>query len=1268
MQCISESTRLSDRNNTKSSPMNIKDKNNLRIRRTVDKSPLLANSTSEPSPESDSTSEPSPESDSTSEPSPESHSTSEPSPESDSTSEPSPESDSTSEPSPESHSTSEPSPESDSTSQPSPESHSTSEPSPESHSTSEPSPESDSISEPSPESHSTSEPSPESHSTSEPSLESDSISEPSPESDSTSEPSPKSDSTSEPSPESHSTSEPSPESDSTSEPSPESHSTSEPSPESDSTSEPSAESHSTSEPSPESDSISEPSPESHSTSEPSPESHSTSEPSPESDSISEPSPESDSTSEPSPKSDSTSEPSPESHSTSEPSPESDSTSEPSPESHSTSEPSPESDSTSEPSAESHSTSEPSPESDSISEPSPESDSTSEPSPKSDSTSEPSPESDSTSEPSPESDSTSEPSPESDSTSEPSPESDSTSEPSPESDSTSEPSPESDSTSEPSPESESTSEPNSGNSNYGESSPEEHARSEHGQAESEPEPQPETWPEPAPEWEKAYKLWRNAWPAHTYLFAIIFLLMAFYSGYYIIVNVKDGLGKKYLSISLNVMMCTLSITRSFVLFFDPYHQGTLIKNKLSLQLMWSIGTPCLLASDSLCILALAESASVNVTHQRFQRFPNILIVVFLHFILVIATDIVVSAHSSAKVMILYCQVFSTIWGSLLGFWYFTLAHKINQVLFKAAGRRKTRGDRIYLLLVYLSSAANLFTCALILYSAVGVFGIYSEVKFVEAWPWYSLQTGMRISEVVAAVLVFTVSAKRNRIKNKVHNVIVCGEPSSQVTNKSNDIDLNTIPTVTNLYPAARNRRMSMFSAVHQSKISVQDNTGNDKTQESLSSQSINMVASGKTRQSRTRRLSLFSDLYESKLSASTVSTTQPTQLRNTFSAEAQSKPAENEKRDLNERSMNDSENTARKDRRMSMFSQLQQIKLSANANNSIPHSLKPKPTLSTKSKDDKKSIPTGGGRRMSMFSQLQELKISANGNNSIPSSFERKMTPLSVHEVKNKCQAPNKGRRMSMFSQLQELKMSTNNSLPSTLESENSNVNEEDWKISSGILSRLHHFVAFRKKNTSDESKENTEHPNFLSKLFQTKVTPVTSSSPKIGRKFNKMTTLCRTVETADVHVNNTNFARENMIGEDVNHTLDVHGDVTEIPKANENTKDIHVNSMPSSREGVINSEWRRSRPSLFASLREAKLDKMKIIEDDEEEVEEQCSLTSYRQASEVFNRRKSSSRNLICAIDIDKNEEMCKDVAIAMQDINKGSTFKENSQLPDADV
>ena len=1061
------------------------------------------------------------------------------------------------------------------------------------------------------------------------------------------------------------------------EPSPESESepsregTPEPSPES--TSEPSPES--TSEPSPEGES--EPSPES--TSEPSPEG--TSEPSPESEP--EPSPESES--EPSPESES--EPSPEG--TSEPNPESES--EPSPESEyepsfeSESEPSPEG--TSEPSPESES--ELSPESES--EPSPESES--EPSPESES--EPSPESESepslegTPEPSPEG--TSEPGPESES--EPSPES--TSKSSPEGEGTSEPSPES--AFEPSPEGEVTSEPNPTNTNStSEPSPEDEVTSE---------AEPEAWPEPGPDWEKAYELWRSAWPAHTYLFAIIFLLMALYSGYYIAVNVKDGLGKKYLSISLNVMMFLLSITRSFVLFLDPYHQGTLIENKLILQLMWSIGTPCLLASDSLCILALAESASLNLTHQRFQRLPNIVVVICLHFVLVIATDIVVSSHSSAKVMILYCQVFSITWGTLLGMWYFTLAHKINHVLFKAAGRRKSRADRIYLLLIYLSSAANLFTCVLILYSAAGVFGIYSEVDFVEAWPWYSLQTGMRMSEVIAAVLVFTVSAKRNRIKNKVHNVIVRGQ-----TQDSKDLTdtYSTTPTVNNLYPVSRNRRMSMFSAVHQSKISTHDIPCKDPTDSASQLQPPHMLMSGKMDNpaTRGRRMSLFSQLHESKLTASHGAQRNPIQSQGLALKNGNSNvQATNEDTSLNGRKMSmfsqlqqmklsanannstpfilrskdTSQSTTPSDenqnvrssngRRMSMFSQLQELKMSTNTNTSTPPGLKSKQSLrlhqSTESENEKHTIPSNRGRRMSMFSQLQELKMSTNANTSIPPGLKSKQL-LRLHqptesENEKHTTPSNRGRRMSMFSQLQELKMSSNgnSSLQSSVTSSIPNEKDDTNTRTSSILSRLHQLVVSHKKTPekSEEFKENAKRWNFSSKLFHTKVTPVGSKSPKVGKKLNKIASLCRAVETvtAKVHVNDTACAYENEI--DVRENMaNVHDDMTDKPEEQADKTCMQINDVASVCESLRNSR-QRSRTSLFQAS--TKLDGMKIIEDDEEEEME----------THVFHRRKSSCRkkSRTCSIDIDKNN---KARIIPMQNMSSDSISisTQGDQPPDADL
>ena len=51
----------------------------------------------------------------------------------------------------------------------------------------------------------------------------------------------------------------------------------------------------------------------------------------------------------------------------------------------------------------------------------------------------------------------------------------------------------------------------------------------------------------------------------------------------------------------------------------------------------------------------------------------------------------------------------------------------------------------------------------IYSSAGVFGIYSNVKYIDAWSWWAVQTCYRLGEVLSGILVFTVSANRQRIK-------------------------------------------------------------------------------------------------------------------------------------------------------------------------------------------------------------------------------------------------------------------------------------------------------------------------------------------------------------------------------------------------------------------------------------------------------------------------------------------------------------------------
>ena len=280
-----------------------------------------------------------------------------------------------------------------------------------------------------------------------------------------------------------------------------------------------------------------------------------------------------------------------------------------------------------------------------------------------------------------------------------------------------------------------------------------------------EPKPESWPEPGPRWDEAYETWKWAWELHVYLYATIFLLIGLYAGYYVIANVYDGLQGKYLSVSLNIMVALFGFTRAFVMFLDPYHQGNIIHNTAAMRVIWSLSGPCLTASDCLMILALIETTKISIAPPKLQKASVNVAIISFHFALVITTDCVVSDYAEAKAMLLFCQLFFTTWGSVLGTVNCILGYKLDKQLFSHKNPKET-ADKIYIYLIYASGAANYFLCGIMLYSAFGVFGVYSDVQFVDAWPWWALQTLSRFSEILACVLIFTVSAKRTRVKDAV----------------------------------------------------------------------------------------------------------------------------------------------------------------------------------------------------------------------------------------------------------------------------------------------------------------------------------------------------------------------------------------------------------------------------------------------------------------------------------------------------------------------
>ena len=371
-----------------------------------------------------------------------------------------------------------------------------------------------------------------------------------------------------------------------------------------------------------------------------------------------------------------------------------------------------------------------------------------------------------------------------------------------------------------------------------------------------EPEAEAWPEPGPDWSKAFGEWGAAWEFHVYLFALIFLGFAVYATYFIGHGLHAGLNQKYLGFCLNVVMLILGFTRSFVLFTDPYHQGDIIHNVSVMRVLWSLASPCLTSADCLVILALVETAKISLAPQKMQKLSFVLIIIIVHFILVLVTDFVVSAFVEAKAMLVFCQVFFIIWGAILGVGYFVLGYKLDQKLF-GHKKIKSRNEVLYIRLIFASGVNNFVLCTMFIYASASVFGVYSDVKIVDAWSWWTLQTCFRVSEVSSGILVFTVSAKRKSLKKK---------PDKKAKGKYKVDDLNISASDANKVGTAtgrkKERKISLFSQLYSKKALAGSQGENDV----LAARTVQEGNCSTTGRKQEKKLSLFSQLYSKKVPA------------------------------------------------------------------------------------------------------------------------------------------------------------------------------------------------------------------------------------------------------------------------------------------------------------------------------------------------------------------------------------------------------------------
>ncbi|WAR25816.1 PRRT3-like protein [Mya arenaria] len=301
-----------------------------------------------------------------------------------------------------------------------------------------------------------------------------------------------------------------------------------------------------------------------------------------------------------------------------------------------------------------------------------------------------------------------------------------------------------------------------------------------ESEAGPEFNLEAFAEPGPDWELAKELWQEAWEFHVYFFGLCFVLLGMYCVFGVIRlwTMEHLLSRNYF-VTLHLLVILVCILRATYLLIDAYNSTGRFPTVMD-YFLYSTVFPCITALFSILFYALLLATRVRVLSQKVQRLSVLLVIISLHFVLSIVTDITVGIFATAPVLIFVCQTVFIVWGLLMFIGYLVIFRK----LYKGAINRQkviqsTSPDRLHSsnpamynektgkfkytfdLAVKITFASAFFGVAIVGFELYGMFGVYGVLKAgrkPEPWPWWTYHFIVRSLEILMCSSVAYVASQ------------------------------------------------------------------------------------------------------------------------------------------------------------------------------------------------------------------------------------------------------------------------------------------------------------------------------------------------------------------------------------------------------------------------------------------------------------------------------------------------------------------------------
>ena len=297
-----------------------------------------------------------------------------------------------------------------------------------------------------------------------------------------------------------------------------------------------------------------------------------------------------------------------------------------------------------------------------------------------------------------------------------------------------------------------------------------------------------WAEPSPNWLKAIKEWNWLWKAHVYGFGGLFVLVTLYAIMCCIASRKTVLTQHRAHRTvMNFILLVAGFLRSLILFWDPYASSS---DTTDLQLLfciisWGISTACITSSFSIMLLIFLETTMTSLGPARFKNLPCLLSITLVNVVYLLMSDLVVWFHHEAKVMIFTCHVTFAVWGLAVSVGYSVagirmwrnLKSSLGRTFFnRALDRDFRRLKRLFILMCW-ASCIGIFKFSLSLYNAIGEYGVFSDIGYVKSWPWFAVQSSLRLLEFLMCFFIFLI-AFRNGKNNSHTNPEICSNELNQ----------------------------------------------------------------------------------------------------------------------------------------------------------------------------------------------------------------------------------------------------------------------------------------------------------------------------------------------------------------------------------------------------------------------------------------------------------------------------------------------------------